>query len=103
MKFVSEFQKSKSGFGINISNIPCVPIFSQKGQLLIFQSKFGEIAQLRAIFWSNYCRGCCRGLGAGCIGLGGGVWNWMEVKMSWVEVDVAGWCWVEVGGGGCMV
>ena len=87
----------------NISNIPCVPIFSQKGQPLIFQSKFGEIAQLRAIFWSKYCRGCCRGLDGGCIGLGGGGWNWMEVKMSWVEADVAGWCWLEVGGGGCMV
>ena len=88
----SEFQKSKSAFGINISNIPCVcvPIFSQKGKRLIFQSKFGEIAQLRAIFRSKYCRGCCRGL------IGGG-WNWMEVKMSWVEADVAGWCWVEVG------
>ena len=24
-----EFQKSKSGFGINTSNIPCMPIFSQ--------------------------------------------------------------------------
>ena len=52
---VSEFQKSKSGFGINTSNIPCVPIFSQNGQLLIFRSKFGEIAQLRAIFWLKYC------------------------------------------------
>ena len=68
----------------------CVPIFSQKGKLLIFQSKFGEIAQLRAIFRSKYCSGCCRGL------IGGG-WNWMEVKMSWVEADVTGWCWVEVG------
>ena len=48
---VSEFQKSKSGFGINTSNIPCVPIFSQNGQLLIFRPKFAEIAQLRAIFW----------------------------------------------------
>ena len=51
----SEFQKSKSGFGINTSSIPCVPIFSQTGQLLIFWPKFGEIAQLRAIFWCKYC------------------------------------------------
>ena len=46
----SEFQKSKSGFGINTSKLPCVLIFSQNGQLLIFRPKFGEIAQLRAIF-----------------------------------------------------
>ena len=52
---VSEFQKSKSGFGINTSNIPYVPIFSQNRQLLIFRPKFGEIAQLRAIFWFKYC------------------------------------------------
>ena len=31
-----DFQKSKSGFGINTSKIPCVPIFTQNGQLLIF-------------------------------------------------------------------
>ena len=31
--------------------IPCVPIVSQNGQLRIFQPKFGEIAQLRAIIW----------------------------------------------------
>ena len=33
----------------------CLPIFSQNGQLLIFRPKFGEIAQLRAIFWFKYC------------------------------------------------
>ena len=75
----SEFQKSKSGFGINTSNIPCVPIFSQNGQLLIFQPKFGEIAQLRAIFWFEYCWGCCRELGGGWNKLGGGGWSWVEV------------------------
>ena len=46
----SKFQKSKSGLGINTSKIPCVLIFSQNGQLLIFRPKFGEISQLRAIF-----------------------------------------------------
>ena len=79
----SEFQKSKSGFGINTSKIPCVPIFSQNGQFffLIFWTKFGQIAQLRAIFWFKYC---CRELGGGWNELGGG-WN------SWVEVGGAGW------------
>ena len=51
----SEFQKSKSGFGISASNIPLEPIFSKNGQLWIFWPKFGEIAQLRVIFWFEYC------------------------------------------------
>ena len=71
----TEFQKSKSGFGINTSNIPCVPIFSQNGQLLIFWLKLGEIAQLRAIVWSKYCWGCCRKLGGDWNKLGGGAWS----------------------------
>ena len=91
----------------NTSNIPCVPIFSQNGQLLIFRPKFGEIAQLRAIFWFKYCWGCCRELGGGWNELGGGGWSWVEVEMSWVEVDGAGWrlkwagwMWMELGGAG---
>ena len=90
-----EFQKSNSGFGINTSKIPCVPIFSQNRQLLIFRSKFGEIAQLRAIFWFKYCSGCCRGLGGVWNELGGGGRSWVKVEMSWVEVDEAGWGWVH--------
>ena len=74
-----EFQKSKSGFGIRTSNILFVPIFSQNGQLLIFWSKFGEIAQLRAIFWFKYCWGCCRELSGDWNELGGGGWSCVEV------------------------
>ena len=51
----TEFQNSKSGFGINTSKIPYLPILSQNRQLLIFWPKFGEISQLRAIFWFKYC------------------------------------------------
>ena len=80
--FGSEFQKSKSGFRIYTSNIPCVPIFSQNRQLLIFRPKFGEIAQLHAIFWFKYCWGCCRELGGDWNELGGGRWSWVEVEMS---------------------
>ena len=76
----SEFEKSKSGFGINISKIPCVPIFSQNGQLLSFLPKFGEIALLRAIFWFEYCWGCCG-----------------ELVVCWNELSGGGWSWVEVG------
>ena len=43
------------GRNFNTCNIPCVPIFSQNGQVLIFWPKFGEIVQLRAIFWFKYC------------------------------------------------
>ena len=50
-----EIQKTNVGIRISILEIPCVPIFSQNGQLLIFRPKFGEIAQLRAIFWFKYC------------------------------------------------
>ena len=64
-------------------------------QLLIFRPKFGEIAQLRAIFWFKYCWGCCRELGGGWNELGGGGWSWVEIDMSWVEVDGAGWSWVH--------
>ena len=84
-----EFSKSRSEFGINISNVPYVPMFSQNGQLLIFCPKFGEIAQLRAIFGSNIVEGVAEG--------------WVEAEMSWVEVDGVGWKWMELGEGGCVV
>ena len=72
-----KFQKSKSRFGINTSKIPCAPIFSKNGQFLIFRPKFRKISQLRAIFWFKYCWGVAE--------------SWVESKMSWVEVDGAGW------------
>ena len=72
----SEFEKSRFGFGISSSNIPCVLIFSQNGQLLIFWSKFGEIAQLPAIFCSNIVQVVAE--------------SWVETEMSWVEVGGAG-------------
>ena len=71
----SESQKSKLGFGINTSNIPCVPVFSQKGQLLIFLPKFGELPRYLQYFGSNIVE---------------------DVAESWVEAEMS---WVEVGGG----
>ena len=62
--------------------------FQSKWITFNFWPKFGEIAQLRAIFWFKYCWGCCRELGGGWNELGGGGW-------SWVEVDGAGWRWVH--------
>ena len=48
-----------------------------------FGLNFGEIAQLRAIFWFLRRRGCCNVMG-------GGEW-------SWVELGGGAWSWVEVG------
>ena len=48
---VSEFQKSKCGFGISTSKIPCVAVFRQNRQLWIFSPKFWEITLLHVIFW----------------------------------------------------
>ena len=92
----SKFPKSKSGFGINTSNIPCVPIFSQNGQLLILRPKFWEITQLRAILLRVLQRAGWRlkwsgwrwlQLGRGWNELGGGEWSWVD----WVEMDRDGW------------
>ena len=54
-----------------------MPIFSQNRQLLIFWPKFGEIAQLRAIFWFKYLEGVEE--------------SWVEAEMSWLEVGGARW------------
>ena len=35
--------------------------------------------------------------------LDGGGWSWVEVEMSWVEVNGAEASWMELGGGGCTV
>ena len=78
-KMGSGFQKSKSGFGINTSKIPCMPFFIQNGHILIFCSKFGEIAQLRVIFWFKYYSVFCRELSGGWNELGGGGWKWVEL------------------------
>ena len=77
----SEFQKSKSGFGINTSNIPCGPIFSQNWQLLIFGLNLGKLPNYVQYFGSNIAEGVAE--------------SWVEVEMSRVKVDGAGWRWVR--------
>ena len=74
---MSEFQKSNLGFGISTCNIPCVPIFSRNGQLLIFRSEFGKLPNYVQYFGSNIVVGV--------------VESWGESEMSWMEVDGAGW------------
>ena len=82
----SKFQKSKPGFRISTSKIPFVGIFSQNGQFWIFRSKFGKIATLSAIFWFEYCSGCCRELSRGWNELHGSGWGWVKVEKGWMEV-----------------
>ena len=77
----SEFQKSKSRFGINKSNIPCVPIFIQNRQLLIFYLNLGKLPSYVQYLGSNTVEGVPE--------------RWVEAEMSWVEVDVAGWRWTH--------
>ena len=77
----SEFQKSKTGFGISTFNISCVPIFSQNGQLLIFGLNLGKLPNYVQYFDSNIVEGVAE--------------SWVETEMSWVEVDGAGWRWVH--------
>ena len=71
--------KSKSGFGISSSNIPCVPIFSQNGQL--FGLNFGKLPNYVQYFGSKIVEGVAE--------------SWVEAEMSWVEMDGAGWSWVH--------
>ena len=66
-----------------------MPIFSQNWQLLIIRPKFGEIANYVQYFGSNIVEGVAE--------------SWVEAEMSWVEVDGAGWRWMELGGGGCTI
>ena len=74
-----EFQKFKSVFGMSLSKIPCVPIFS----------KNGELAQQELLNYVRYFGpwGCCKELGGAWNVLGGDGW-------SWLKVDRAGWRWV---------
>ena len=73
--------------------------FQSKWTNFIFLPKFGEIAQLRPIFWFSFFEGVAE--------------SWVKVEMSWVEVGGAGGRWMELGGaewrrmelggGGCSV
>ena len=60
------------------TKIPCVAIFCQNGQLWIFWP-----------FGSNIVEGVAE--------------SWVEAEMSLLEVNGAGWRWMELGQGGCMV
>ena len=98
----SEYQKSKSGFGISASKIPCELIFRQNGQIWIFDLNLGKLPNYVRYFGSNIVEGVAESL--------------VEADMSWVEVDGTGrglkwarwrcmelggaeWRWMELGGG----
>ena len=82
----SEFQKTKSGFGISSSKFPNGPILSQDRQLWIFGPKFGKIAWYMQYWGSNNVEGVAE--------------NRVEAQMIWVEVEMGwvegvGWSWVH--------
>ena len=94
--FGLEFQKSKSGFGISTSKIPCKPIFSQLDNFEFFGLNLGKLPNYMQYFGLNIVEGVAESL--------------VETEMSWVELDGAGWRfkwagwrWMEVGRGGCVV
>ena len=76
----SEFQKTKSGFGISSSKFCNGPILSQDRQLWIFGPKFGKIAWYMQYWGSNNVEGVAE--------------NRVEAQMIWVEVEMS---WVELG------
>ena len=54
---------------INNSKIPCVPIFSQNGQLLIFRSELRKLHNYMQYFGSNIVEG--------------GGWSWVMEMGAW--------------------
>ena len=70
----SEFQKSKSGFGISTSKMPCEPVFRQNEFLGL---NLGKLPNYVRYFGSNIVEGVAE--------------SWMETEMSWVDVNGAGW------------
>ena len=68
----SEFQKSKFGFGINTSNIPCQ--FSVKmDNVWFFGLNLAKLPSYAQYFGSNIVEGVAE--------------SWVETEMSWVEVE----------------
>ena len=77
---MSEFQKSKSGFGISTSKIPCVPIFTQNRQ--IESLNLGTFTNYVLYFSSNKVEGIAEDWVEASMSHGRGGWSWLEVKMS---------------------
>ena len=133
----SEFQKTNVGIRISILEIPCVPIFRQNGQFCLFGPKFAQNGSWGWNFKNldsesappryHMCQFSVKmdnfeffGLNLGKLPnyvryFGSNVVedvaeSWVEVEMSWLEVDGArwrlkwrkwrwraGWSWVELG------
>ena len=94
----SEFQKSKSGLGMSTSKMwTNVSQFSIKTNNFDFLGlNLGKLPIYVQYFGSNIVKGVAE--------------SWVEVEMSWVEVEGAegrlkwaGWRWMKLGGDGCTV
>ena len=66
----SEFQKSRCGFRISTSKIPCVPIFNFE----FFHLNLGKLRNYMSYFGSNNVEGVAK--------------NSVEAEMSWLEVGL---------------
>ena len=117
------FQKTNLIITTNILDLPWVPIFRHNRQLWLFRHKFAQEWILRSEFWKSMSRfGITTaktdifeffGLNLGKLpnyvryfgpyNVEGVVESWVEAEMSWVVAGKAGWKWMELGGGECMV
>ena len=113
-----EIEKTNVEIRISILETPCVPIFRQNGQLRLFRLKFSLKRIMKSEFLSlnsesappsyHVCQFSVKIDNFEFFGLNLGklpnyVWyfrsnnvervaeSWVEAKMSWVEVDEAGW------------
>ena len=90
----SEFQKSKSRFGISTSKIPCVPIFNQSGQLQFFSAKnLRKLPNYLQHFGSNNLEGVVESWVEADM-------SWVETEMGWMELGGTRWRWMDLGGAG---
>ena len=119
----SEFQKSKSGLGISIFEMLCVPIFRLNRKLWIFGPKFAQKSILGSEFHKSKSRFGISGSNIPCVlifrqngqfsifrpkfgeiaQLSAIFWFqycWgccRELGGGWYELGGSGWNWVEVG------
>ena len=83
-----EFWKCKSGFRFSISKIPLYQFSVKMDRFEFFDLHVGKLPNYVRYFGSNNVQSVAE--------------NWVEAKMSWVELDGGRWRWLELGGGGCM-
>ena len=89
----SEFQKSKSGFGISPPRYQVCQFSAKTDNFEFFGLNLGKFPNYVQYFGSNYVDGVGE--------------SWLEADVNWMEVDGAGWRlklaewrWMDLGGEG---